>query len=69
MIDKTLNRMETTSETPVIQKTKITIVKTVSACCGPKDNDSFCCTPSETKEGNGLACCAQPADGSACCDK
>jgi hypothetical protein len=28
-----------------------------------------CCTPSVTKDENNGACCAQPVDGSSCCDK
>jgi hypothetical protein len=63
----------TTSEIPVIQKSKITKEKTVeapaSSCCAPKNNASVCCTPSESKEDNNGECCAQPEDGSPCCDK
>ncbi len=28
-----------------------------------------CCTPSKTPQENAGACCAQPANGSLCCDK
>jgi hypothetical protein len=62
-------------EIPTLQKSKITqATKTsapaASACCAPKDNSaSACCTPSEKPEDNGGACCAQPEDGSACCNK
>jgi hypothetical protein len=65
--------METrTSDIPVIQKTKVTAKKEVkdpSSCCTPKNNASVCCTPREPKEESNGACCAQPEDGSACCDK
>lgn len=44
-----------------------------TACCST-DGQSIqpvisCCTPSKTIEENNGACCAQPVDGSACCDK
>lgn len=57
---------------PVIQKTTVSAVKKdaqASSCCTPNDNASVCCTPSETKEDNNGACCDQPEDGSACCNK
>jgi hypothetical protein len=56
---------------PVIQKTIIGKKEDTAkaSCCTPKNNESVCCTPSETKEENDGACCAQPADGSACCNK
>jgi hypothetical protein len=68
--------METnTLQIPILQKSKVNEEKktkepAASACCTPKDNSaSACCTPSATPEENGGACCAQPADGSACCNK
>ena len=59
------------SAIPLIKKSKIekTKAEAVASCCTPKNNVSVCCTPSQTEEENGGACCAQPADGSACCDK
>jgi hypothetical protein len=65
--------METKTEVPVLQKSRIkNSVKEVapaSSCCAPKNNASVCCTPSETKNENNGACCAQPEDGSECCEK
>lgn len=61
-----------TLEIPVLKKSKATSVKNdapASSCCTPKGNAPVCCTPSETKEENNGACCAQPEDGSACCNK
>lgn len=40
-----------------------------SACCSPKKETSTCCTPSKSREENNGDCCAQPDDGSPCCDK
>jgi hypothetical protein len=44
-----------------------------TTCCSteaqPKTVAASCCTPSKSVEENNGACCAQPADGSACCDK
>jgi hypothetical protein len=60
------------AEIPVLQKSKLTIAKTVkaeSSCCAQPVNATACCTPSKNEEENNGACCAQPADGSACCDK
>ena len=57
---------------PVLQKSKPANEKkevVTSSCCAPKENASVCCTPSENPEDNGGACCAQPADGSSCCNK
>jgi hypothetical protein len=65
--------METQTEIPVLKKSKGTEVKTqtpaASSCCAPKNKESVCCTPSEKLEDNAGACCAQPEDGSSCCDK
>jgi hypothetical protein len=65
--------METQTEIPVLKKSKSTLEKKElvqpASCCAPKNNASVCCTPSETPADNGGACCAQPADGSSCCDK
>ena len=64
--------MKTLESIPVLQKSKVEKKETpvVSSCCTPKDNSaSVCCTPSEKPEDNGGACCAQPSDGSACCNK
>ncbi|HYG02803.1 MAG TPA: hypothetical protein VD927_10185 [Chryseosolibacter sp.] len=64
-----------TLELPIVEKAKITNEKkdaapAASGCCTPKDTSaSACCTPSETPQDNGGACCAQPEDGSACCNK
>lgn len=70
---KTHYTMETLTEIPVLKKSKVSYEKNeepvASSCCAPKNNVSVCCTPSEKPEDNGGACCAQPADGSACCDK
>jgi hypothetical protein len=70
--DKTINIMDTQTEIPVLKKSKITEVKSqpaASSCCAPTHNESVCCTPSENPEDNEGACCAQPDDGSFCCDK
>jgi hypothetical protein len=66
--------METkTEKIPAIQKSKIELKEKVesatSSCCTPKNKESICCTPSQANEENEGACCAQPADGSTCCDK
>lgn len=65
--------METnTFNIPVIQKSRPAKKESkieASACCTPKNNDSVCCTPSKTKDENDGACCAQPSDGTPCCDK
>lgn len=64
--------METQTEIPVLGKSQVSKSKTTPAatsCCTPKVDAGVCCTPSEKAEDNGGACCAQPADGSACCDK
>jgi hypothetical protein len=65
--------METQKEIPLLKKSKIIRGKieqpVETSCCAPKNNVSVCCTPSETPEDNGGACCAQPTDGSGCCDK
>jgi hypothetical protein len=58
-----------TSEIPALQKIKIVEKETVTTCCAPKTNAEVCCTPSVSKEENNGACCAQPADGTSCCDK
>jgi hypothetical protein len=61
-----------TMEIPVLTKSTISkqIKEVVAAsCCAPKDSASVCCTPSQTSDDNEGACCAQPVDGSACCDK
>jgi len=60
------------AEIPVLQKSKLTIAKTVkteSSCCAQPANATACCAPSKSVEENNGACCAQPEDGSACCDK
>jgi hypothetical protein len=57
---------------PILKKSKeikSTVVKEASGCCSKLANATVCCTPSKTKEENNGACCAQPEDGSACCDK
>lgn len=65
--------METQTEIPILKKTKIADVEmetpVASSCCAPTNNETVCCTPSEKIEDNKGACCAQPVDGSACCDK
>jgi hypothetical protein len=64
--------METTTGIPVIQKSKITKKEKAEpavSCCTPKDNADVCCTPSLSKTENNGACCDQPSDGSACCNK
>ena len=70
---KTHYIMETLTEIPVLKKSKVSYEKkqepAAASCCAPKNSASVCCTPSEKPEDNGGACCAQPADGSACCDK
>ena len=40
-----------------------------TSCCTPKVESAVCCTPSLTTEENNGACCAQPEDGSPCCNK
>ena len=64
--------METQTEIPVLKKSVVTESKNqapaTSSCCAPKNNESVCCTPGEKPEDNGGACCAQPADGSPCCN-
>jgi hypothetical protein len=60
---------------PVVEKLRIN-QQTVSpdqtqttSCCTPKNNAPTCCTPSRSAEENNGACCAQPEDGSECCNK
>lgn len=59
------------SNIPVIKKSKMEkkVTEAAASCCTPKTNVDVCCTPSETKEANDGACCAQPDDGSVCCNK
>ncbi|MBT1686177.1 hypothetical protein [Dawidia soli] len=65
--------MDTSLENiPVITKTKPaprTIEAPASSCCTPKVEAAACCEPSKAPEENNGACCAQPTDGTECCDK
>lgn len=57
---------------PVLEKNQDTFSKATtpsSSCCSPVQPQTVCCTPSQTKDENDGACCAQPADGTACCNK
>lgn len=57
---------------PVAEKVKATNSQAkvaATSCCAPKETESVCCTPGQSKDENNGACCAQPEDGSACCDK
>ena len=40
-----------------------------ASCCTPKGNANQCCSPSRSREDHDGACCAQPEDGSSCCNK
>lgn len=44
-------------------------INTEASCCTPKANNIQCCSPSQSEEAHDGACCAQPEDGSACCNK
>lgn len=67
MIMKTIN-----TEIPTIKKSNLLVEATpaMSGCCTPRaTKEEACCVPSEKPEDNDGACCAQPDDGTACCDK
>jgi hypothetical protein len=63
--------MEKILNIPILEKTVLKKVKSVEAspCCTPKNGASSCCTPTQSAEENSVACCAQPEDGSECCNK
>jgi hypothetical protein len=63
--------MEKLSDIPVLEKTLLKRTDTIesSVCCTAKNEAGPCCAPSKTKEENGGACCQQPEDGTACCNK
>ena len=64
--------MEIETEIPMLVKSKGTFNKkqpATSSCCVPKAKASVCCNRVETPVDNRGACCAQPEDGSPCCDK
>ena len=60
------------SEIPILQKSKESkglVPKTEPFCCTKPSTPTACYTPSKPEDENGGGCCAQPLDGSACCDK
>jgi hypothetical protein len=71
--EKTQKKMKTENlNIPVIEKNGITSEKAIpaiSSCCFPNNNASVCCSPIPANEDNVGPSCAQPEDGSACCEK
>ena len=59
------------AEIPLLKKIKISSksIAEDSSCCLKPAASPVCCVPAKTEDEYNGACCAQPVEGSACCDK